>query len=46
MLLHFVSPAAKDRDELKEVLCTAMTGIDNWLLGKKVKMYNAIEGLS
>lgn len=45
-LFHFVSSAAKDRGELEEFLSTAMNGMNNWLLGKKVKMYNAFEGLS
>ena len=45
MLFH-LSAQQKDGDELGDLLSTAMTEMNNWLLGEKVKMYNAFEGLS
>lgn len=45
MLFHLSAQQQKDGDELGD-LSRAMNEVNNCLLGEKVKMYNAFEGLS
>ena len=46
MLFHLSAQQQKDGDELGDLLSRAMNEMNNRLLGEKVKMYNAFEGLS